>query len=220
MRDREGPQAGWARHVQAGALVATVIVSVILLGLVSSQAGRLAALERDIERDIRSVRDEIGRVDLSRTTPPGRARAEAGLAELRGSVRRIEAATGRLDGKLAALELGLPGEGLAQSIADLTKIVRELSDDLAEVRGLAEKKPARAPAPIAAAPPAVTMEDVAALDGRLARLEKLFKEGSGGPSKVRINEEALRALVKKCVDEEIEGSLRRMRERFRPPRTR
>lgn len=220
MRDEElAPGAGWAKPVQVGALVAAVIVSVILLGLVSSHGKRLAA----IERGVKTNRNEVGRlVDQLGDRPEPVTESE--VAELRRSLGKLRTSTERLGRKVTALALEGRDEGLSESIGGLTKIVRELSDELAEVRRIAEKSaevPGRA-----AAQGDVPAKDVAALSNRVAKLEraaaeleKLAGSTSRGSSKnVRINEQVLRALVEDLVDGEVKEALEEMRRRFMGPR--
>ena len=216
MRDDElAPGAGWAKPVQVGALVAAVIVSVILLGLVSSHGKRLAA----VERGVKTNRNEVGRLG-DRPEPV----TEAEVAELGRSLGRLRTSTERLDRKVAALALEGRDEGLAESIGELTKIVRELSDELAEVRRIAEK-PGETPGRVAAQAD-VPAKDVAALSNRVAKLERAAAEleklaGStsrGSSENVRINEQALRALVENLIDGEVKEALEEMRRRFMGPR--
>ncbi len=212
MRNREQVSAGgWTQPVQIGALVTVVIVSVILLGLASSQGKRMSALERNVK----TVRDEIGRL----AEGSGHANVEVDLAELKVSVRKLRTRVSLLDRKVAAIERDRPGEGLAESVADLTKIVRELSDELAEVRRIAEKPDEPA---AAAAKPDASAEDIAALSDRLAKiergaaeLEKLFRKVSDGSSKVRVNEEALKKVVRELVGDEVREAVEKMRNRRR-----
>ena len=213
MRDRGEAGGGWAKPVQVGALVSVVIVSVILLGLASSQSGRM----RSIERRVKSNRDEIGRLaDRS-----GAEDAAADVAELRQSVGRLRTGVDRLDTRLEALESDKGGEALSRSVAELTETVREMSDELAEVRRAVEKRPRAQAAAAAPAGPDVTAEDIDALSGRITKLEEaaaelddLMRKVADGSSKVRINEKALNALLEKLVDEQVKEALDRMREQF------
>lgn len=212
MQNRERPSAGgWVRPVQTGALVTVVVASVILLGLVSSQGNRVRALERNVK----TIRKEIGRL----AEGSGRANLEAELAEFAVSMRKLRTRVSSLDRKLAALERDRPGEGLAESVAELTKIVLELSDELAEVRRAAEKPDEPAAAVVE---PDTSAEDIAALSGRLAKiergaaeLEKLFRKVSNGASKVRVNEEALNKVVRELVGDQVREIFEEMRNRRR-----
>ncbi len=212
MQNRERTSVGgWVRPVQTGALVTVVVVSVILLGLVSSQGTRMSALERNVK----TIGKEIGRL----AEGSGRASLEGELAELAASGRKLRTRVSSLDRKLAALERDRPGGGLTESVAELTKIVLELSDELAEVRRTAEKPDEPAAAVVK---PDASAEDIAALSDRLAKiergaaeLEKLFRKASDGSSKVRINKEALNKVVRELVGDEIREAFEEMRNRRR-----
>jgi hypothetical protein len=219
MRDREDAAgASLARPVQTGALFATVVVSVILLAVVSARSKRLAELQRGVAEN----RKEIGRL-AERPDDPDVA---AGLDELGRSVRKLRATTERLDGEVTALGRESGFQELSDSMGSLTKIVGGLSDELAEVKRLAEK-PVEAPRP--AATEGVSPDDVAALSERVASMERRLEDSekerespadatAGG--NVRIDEKALRAMVRKTIEEEIENAMRDMRDRFRPGRRR
>ena len=213
MQNRERPTVGgWVRPVQTGALVTVVVVSVILLGLVSSQGKRMSALERNVK----TVGKEIGRL----AEGPGRTDLEVELAELAVSVRKLRTRVSSLDRKLAALERDRPGEGLAESVAELTKIVLELSDELAEMRRTAERAAEKPAAAVVKSD--ASAKDIAALSDRLARiergaaeLEKLFRKVADGSSKVRVNEEAVKKVVQELVGDEVREAFEEMRDRWR-----
>ena len=217
MRDREETAGGGlTRPVQTGALVATVLVSVVLLAVVSARGKRLAALGRGVSEN----REEIGRL----AERPDGSNVEADLDELQRSVRKLRAATERLDGKVTGREKQY--RELSDSIGSLTKTVNGLSDELAEVRRLAEK-PVETPGPAAGGD--VSSDDLAALSRRVARMERRAADSekerkspadASAGGNARINEKALRAMVRKMIDEEIEKAMQDMRDRFRPGRRR
>lgn len=204
--------------VVLGLVIAAAGLSVILLIAWYTLAGRVRAVERgggSRARDARILDQLSARVDRLSD------RVKAG-EEDRLSSRSLEARLADLGNQIADLQRGDDRRKLAMAVEELKGMVGSLQTEIKEARRLAlEAAQRELPAPAAVAAGA-DPQDLARLSTRVVAVEERLTELANRPrtpstgTTPRINEEALRKLIRKEVQDGLPEAMRDMWRRRRP----
>ncbi len=221
MRNHERTGGGW-QMMGTGAAIAAVVLALVALFRMASMGDRLTAVGGAVDSNSRSIR----KLQAGGTGPV----ATNDSKDIRRSLAELDAQTRRLGEEVSALRHSNSTGPSAATVDQMMALVRSLTAGVSEARGIAEGAAAKAaqaeraaaaagavrPAPAGAstAELAQVAGDIAALKQEVAELKKKPPVKSTGTAP-RINEAALRQMVRGMVQKEVEKAFTDMRNRWR-----